>query len=283
MKGRKKLLIALGGGIAAFFIIYFAYEQYRYVSTDNAQIEAHAVILSAKVGGYVKTVNVKEGDKVKAGDVLAEIDSRDYENTLSKIKGESLSVQARSRDNERNFKRLRDLFDKGVVSQQQFDAASASYFETKAKTDAVSAQVAQAELELASTKIVAPRDGFIARKSIEIGQLAAPGAALIGFVGSDERWVTANFKETEIQDVKLGATVYVDIDALDGKTYMGKVSAISAATGATFTLLPPDNATGNFTKVVQRVPVKIDLIDLKEDDISYLRAGLSANVKVVKH
>jgi aconitate hydratase len=112
---------------------------------------------------------------------------------------------------------------------------------------------------------------------------ASPGVPLIGFVSSEERWVTANFKETEIESVKIGAKVKIEVDALSGKTFEGSVAAISAATGATFTLLPPDNATGNFTKVVQRVPVKILFSELSESDISDLRAGLSAYVKVRKH
>lgn len=272
----------IGGFIAVVFVGYFTYQHFTYVSTDNAQVEAHSVILAAKVGGFIKSVNVKEGDQVKAGDVLVEIDPRDYQNALTRIQGEQASVQARSRDNERNFERLRSLYSKGVVSQQQFDAASASYYEVKAKFDANSAQVAQAKLDLENTKIVAPKDGFIAKKSAEVGQLASPGVALIGFVSNDERWITANFKETEIEDVKVGANVLVDIDALSSKSFKGKVAAISAATGATFTLLPPDNATGNFTKVVQRVPVKIELVGLNEGDIQFLRAGLSAFVKVAK-
>lgn len=279
---RKKLFLMIGGFIAVVFVGYFTYQHFTYVSTDNAQVEAHSVILAAKVGGFIKSVNVKEGDQVKAGDVLVEIDPRDYQNALTRIQGEQASVQARSRDNERNFERLRSLYSKGVVSQQQFDAASASYYEVKAKFDANSAQVAQAKLDLENTKIVAPKDGFIAKKSAEVGQLASPGVALIGFVSNDERWITANFKETEIEDVKVGANVLVDIDALSSKSFKGKVAAISAATGATFTLLPPDNATGNFTKVVQRVPVKIELVGLNEGDIQFLRAGLSAFVKVAK-
>lgn len=279
---RKKIIISVAGSVAAFFVLHMAYQHFTYVSTDNAQVEGHAVILAAKVGGFVKAVHIKEGDLVKAGDVLAEIDDRDFTNNLTKTRGELTSVEARSRDNEQNYKRIQSLFSKGVVSRQQFDASTASYLETKAKHDAVAAQVSQAELDLENTKIVAPRDGFIAKKSVEVGQLASPGMALIGFVANDERWITANFKETEIEDIRLGAPVYIDVDAVSGQTFKGKVSAISAATGATFTLLPPDNATGNFTKVVQRIPVKIDLVGLSEADFVRLRAGLSAFVRVAR-
>ncbi len=106
---------------------------------------------------------------------------------------------------------------------------------------------------------------------------------MIGFVDSSERWVTANFKETEIEEVQPGKKVNIDVDAISGKTFAGVVESISSATGATFTLLPPDNATGNFTKVVQRVPVKIRFENITAEEIEALKAGLSAFVKVHKH
>jgi membrane fusion protein, multidrug efflux system len=282
MDKRKKILSGIGA-LAAIAAVYFLYEHFMYVSTDNAQVEAHALMLSPKVQGYVTEVNVTEGQRVKKGDVILAIDSRDYENALTQAKGDLASLEARRRDAERSFNRISSLFKSGAVSQQQFDTANASFQETKAKYDAISAQVSQAQLNLDNTKIRAPSDGFIAKKSVEVGQLAAAGVPVIGFVDMGERWVTANFKETEIADVRTGATVYVEVDAIPHHTFRGKVEAISSATGATFTLLPPDNATGNFTKVVQRVPVKIQLQDLSDGDKEALRAGLSAYVQVSKH
>jgi membrane fusion protein (multidrug efflux system) len=279
---KKKLLIgfavvAIAG--AAFFI----YKHLMFVTTDNAQIEAHSVMLAPKVPGYVTKVNVVEGQKVEGGEVLVEIDSRDYENALRQLKGELASAEAKKSDAERTFKRLSDLYAKEAVSQQQYDQASTAFRESRSKFEAISAQVAQAELNVENTKIRAPLAGFIARKSVELGQLAAAGVPLIGFVGAQDRWVIANFKETEIAGIKPGAKVEVDVDAIGSRVFHGLVVAVSAATGATFTLLPPDNATGNFTKVVQRVPVRIKLEDLTADDIELLRAGLSANVSVHKH
>src|SRR5437868_4160528 len=131
MDKRKKIFIALGS-VAILAALYFGYEFLMYVTTDNAQIEAHSVMLAAKVGGYVRDVKVNEGDKVKRGDVLVEIDPRDYQNTLTQSKGELTSIEARKKDAERNFRRLQDLVQKGAVSQQQFDTASASYAEVKA-------------------------------------------------------------------------------------------------------------------------------------------------------
>lgn len=279
MDKKKKLLITVGSVVGAV-AIYFVVDHFRFVETDNAQIEGHAVLLAAKVGGYITKTSVTDGQRVKKGDVLVEIDDRDYKNTLQQVKSDLVSVEARKRDSEKNTRRLVDLYSKGAVSQQQLETVSTGYAEAKAKFDSVSALVAQAELNLENTKIRAPSDGIVAKKSAEVGQLAAPGVPLIGFVGTEERWVTANFKETEISHVRPGAEVEVIVDALSSRKFKGDVEAISSATGATFTLLPPDNATGNFTKVVQRIPVKIALKDLTPEDRESLQAGLSVVVKV---
>lgn len=280
---KKKKLLAGFGTVAVLVAGYFLYEHMMYVTTDNAQVEAHSVMIAAKVGGYINAVHITEGMKVKKGDVLIEIDDRDYQNHLRQIKGELASLEAKKRDADKNLRRISELFSKGVVSQQQYDGTTTSLAEIKAKYEAVSAQVAQAELNFQNTKILAPSDGFIAKRAAEVGQLASPGVPLVGFVDAGERWVTANFKETEIEGVVPGKKVNIDVDAISGHSFVGVVESISSATGATFTLLPPDNATGNFTKVVQRVPVKIRFENVTAEQVETLKAGLSAFVKVHKH
>lgn len=269
------LVVAIAGG-------YFGYEYLTYVDTDNAQIDARTVMLASKVSGFIKTINVKEGQEVKSGDLLLEIDDRDYQNTLKQVKGDLNSLEAKKKDAERNFNRLSELYKKEAISQQQYDQAQALYNELRSKYDSLSAQVAQAELNLENTKVKAPKDGFIAKKSAEIGQLATPGVPLFGFVDSHEREIVANFKETDIAAIKVGAKVKIEVDAIPSKSFEGSVESLSSATGSTFTLLPPDNATGNFTKVVQRIPVRIKFENISADDIKLLRAGLSATVKVRK-
>lgn len=278
---KKRIMIGVGS-VLAVASLYFVVEHLLYVTTDNAQIGAHTVLLAPKVSGFVKAVNVTEGQKVKAGDILVQLDDRDYQNALRQTKGELTSVEARKRDADRNFQRVSSLYKSGAISQQQFDTASTAFSDVSAKFESVSAQVAQAELNVTNTAIRAPSDGFVARKSVEVGMLAAPGTPLIGFVDAGERWVDANFKETDIERIGVDAKVDVGVDAL-GKSFHGKVQAVSAATGSTFTLLPPDNSTGNFTKVVQRVPVKIVLENLSAHDVASLRVGLSAIVKVRKN
>ena len=279
-KDNKKKLLGIVGGIIVFLIAYFTYEHFSYVETDNAQVEAHSVLISAKVPGYIKEVHVTDGMQVKKGDVLVQIDDRDYSSLLSATKSEVTSIEARKKDAEKNYFRIKELYGKSVVSAQQYDGATAAYNDVKARYDSALSRVTQAELNFEYTQLKAPSDGVIARNSAEVGQLANPGAPLVGFVSSDERWIIANFKETEIADIKIGKSVDIKVDALPDKTYTGEVESISSATGATFSLLPPDNATGNFTKVVQRVPVKIKIKNLSLEDKLKLHAGLSATVKV---
>ena len=280
MDPKRKKIIGLVAAVGLLLVTYFLYEHFSFVETDNAQVEAHSVMIAAKVGGYVTKVAVDEGQQVKKGELLASIDERDYQNTLQQMLGEKAAVQARLKDAEKNYTRLVSLFKTGAVSQQQFDTASASFSDLKSKSDAVSAQVAQAQLNLEQTKILAPFDGVVAKRSVEVGQLAGPGVPLFGFVSSESRWVVANFKETDLENIKINAKVDVDVDAITKKTFKGHVESISSATGSTFTLLPPDNATGNFTKVVQRVPVKIQIDNLTAEEILSLKAGLSSVVKV---
>lgn len=281
MKTKQKIISAVG--LVVFLGVgYLIYESVTFVTTDNVQIQAKTVMLASKVPGYIAKVNAEENQKVKAGDILVEIESRDYENTYKQISNEMEGLKARFTDAEKNFRRIESLFKQGAVSQQVFDNTQANYSEVRHKLDSVQAQVAQAQLNLDYTKIRAPTDGVIAKKSAEIGMLAPSGSPLIGFVSSDQRWLVANFKETDIKDIKIGNRVEIHVDAIPGRQFTGKVESLSAATGATFTLLPPDNATGNFTKVVQRVAVKIEFEGLKPEDIDLLQAGLSAEVKVRK-
>jgi membrane fusion protein, multidrug efflux system len=281
-KLKKEDLLKVVGVIVGIVVIYFVYQHIRYVETDDAQVDAHSVMLAAKVGGYILKVNINEGQQVKKGDVLVEIDDRDYQAQLVQAKANLVSAEARKNEAEKNYHRLTDLYRQGGVSQQQFDNATSTFSETKAAYDSLQAQVELVTLNLSFAKIQAPSDGYIAKRSVEVGQLAAPGVPLIGFVSNEERWVTANFKETEIEDVKTGAKVNIDVDAIGSMDFEGVVDSVSSATGATFTLIPPDNATGNFTKVVQRVPVRIRLEKIGAKEIELLRAGLSAVVKVHK-
>jgi membrane fusion protein (multidrug efflux system) len=137
------------------------------------------------------------------------------------------------------------------------------------------ASLSQAKLELGYTRIVAPIDGVISNRNLQVGMMVQPGQSVVSIVSDRTPWILANFKETQKSRMHKGQSVDVTIDAYPGKTFSARIDSVSPATGATFALLPPDNATGNFTKVVQRVPVKIVFNDSVQVD-----NGLSAVVTV---
>ena len=134
-----------------------------------------------------------------------------------------------------------------------------------------------ARLNLSYAKILAPQDGVISKKSINVGQQLGAGQA-VGQLVTDARWVTANYKETQVEDMREGQPATVDVDALSGADLHGVVESMSSGTGSRFTLLPPDNASGNFTKVVQRVPVRIKLTDVPKNVV--LRTGMNVDATV---
>jgi membrane fusion protein (multidrug efflux system) len=275
--GIPVLVILIGLGT------YLSYESYLHVSTDNAQISAHFLMLSSRVNGTISKVFVEENQKVKAGDVLAQIDTSDYSNAKTAAFAQASSLEARVNEARVNFIRAQELIKSQAISKERFDKANADYKDLEAKLKAAKSLAEQAGLNESYTKIIAPNDGVIARKSVEPGQFVPAGQPLFGFVAEKQRWVQANLKETELHEVHIGQTVKVKVDAIEGKSFVGKVSSIAPSTGAVFSLLPPDNATGNFTKVVQRIPVKIELENLTEQDIDSLQLGLSAVISINVH
>lgn len=157
---------------------------------------------------------------------------------------------------------------------------------SKARAEAASARVSlaevavkQAELNLQRTTVKSPVAGIVSKKAVEPGQIIQPGQPLMTVIPLDKVWITANFKETQLKDMRVGQAVSIDVDAYGGREFSGKVESIAAATGSRFSLLPPDNATGNFVKVVQRVPVKIAL-DASQDPDHLLRPGMSVTPTV---
>jgi membrane fusion protein (multidrug efflux system) len=163
---------------------------------------------------------------------------------------------------------------------QQVAAQSARAKQALAQVQQAQAQLDQAKLNLSYTRIVAPAAGIVTRKSVEIDQNVAAGQNLLTLVSLEDLWITANFKETQLRHMSAGQPVEIEVDAT-GKTYSGKVTQIGGATGSVLSLFPPENATGNYVKVVQRLPVRVDFTDLKNQDPNHLlRPGLSVEPKV---
>lgn len=279
----KKKIIAISLGLVSLVVIYLVFESIYFVSTDNATIQGHSLLISSKVPGVVTDVLVDENQKVKEGDVLVRLDARDYQNQLALAEAEVGSSDARLKDNQTNFNRIKSLFAAGAVTQQQFDTAQTLLKTETKKNAAVQAQLEQAKLNIAYTEIKAPANGIIAKRSVEKGQVLPAGQAILGFISSESRWIIANYKETDLKRIQVGAEAKISVDALPNLKLKAVVDSISPSTGATFTLLPPDNATGNFTKVVQRIPIKLKILDLKTEDVDRLQVGLSVIVDLKSH
>jgi membrane fusion protein (multidrug efflux system) len=164
------------------------------------------------------------------------------------------------------------------TAPQQMQATRSRAASALAQAQQKKADLDQAQLNLQYTKIVAPVAGVISDRTVEVGQNVSPGQELLKVIPLNDVWITADYKETQLRDMKVGQPVDVEVDA-NGKTYKGKVDSIAGASGARFSLLPPENATGNYVKVVQRVPVKI-VLDPGENSDHYLRPGMSVNPKV---
>jgi membrane fusion protein (multidrug efflux system) len=367
-------------------------------TTDDAQVDAHVSQISARVGGTVVHVLVKDNQPAEADATLVEIDPRDYQIAVDKARAELADalaaakaaqsnvpitstaaagnlttaegsihlaraaaeeaekavegararlsaassrvreVEANASRTARDVERLKGLLAKDEVSQQQFDAAVAAADAQRAALDGAKSQVteaeagvrvaesrlvqaqageqparaalrsaqtapdqvsaiearaaaaeahaqqaraalAQAELNLQHATVKAPIKGLISRKSVEVGQSVQIGQPLMAIIPLDEVWVTANFKETQLQHMRPGQRATLSVDAYGGREFKGHIDSIAAATGARFSLLPPENATGNFVKVVQRVPVKV-VLDPGQDPEHLLRPGLSVEATV---
>ena len=209
-------------------------------------------------------------------------------------------AEARDWQAKRDLERYRQLAAQDVISAQQLEgyvaaagvadahvhatesdaeAAGAGVQSARAKSASALAARDQAALQLSYTKITAPSDGVVSKKDVEVGQLVQAGQPLFSIVPLSDVWVTANLKETQLAHVNRGDRVAVSVDTYPGRKFYGRVESLSPATGATFSLLPPDNATGNFTKVVQRVPVRIRL-EGAGDPLHPLRPGMSVKVDI---
>jgi len=364
--GRKFIVIAviillvIGAGI-------FYWRSTFTEDTDDAQVDGDLYQVSSRVTGQVVKVYVDDNQTVQAGQLIAEIDPKDYQvaleqaqanlassqaaaiqatvnvpitsvnvntsvdTTSSDVQGSTASVeQARKQEqaaearvaaakanavkSRLDVERYTPLVQKDVISKQQFDAAvatdaanQASVLEAEATqianqamvTQALQklsqsrfqaamadvkqsqAKVDQAALNLSYTRILAPTAGIVNKKNVQVGANLSIGQDLLTIIPLTDLWVTANFKETQLAKMRAGQEVTIKVDALGGRKFHGKVTQIGGATGSRLSLFPPENATGNYVKVVQRIPVRIDFTNLQQEDGDFaLRPGMSVTPEV---
>ena len=314
---------------------------YRYLTagryletTDDAYVKADSTIIAPKISGYIAQVAVGDNQPVKAGQLLAEIDDRDFRTALDQAEADVAASEAAVRNLDAQIALQQPIIEQGaadvaaaeanlkfaqeeqaryeglmktgsgtVQRAQQTDAAlrassaqsqraKSGLLAAERKVDVLSTERAgataqrdraravqqQAALNLSYTRVTAPVDGTVGARSLRVGQFVQSGTQLMAVVPLDAVYVVANFKETQLTHVRSGQPVELTIDGFHGTTLKGHVDSLSPASGLEFALLPPDNATGNFTKIVQRVPVKIVLDDHKLAGL--LRPGMSAEPTV---
>jgi len=329
---RAALALALALGVAAVGDFGYNYlTTGRYLeSTDDAYVKADSTIIAPKVSGYIAQVLVGDNEKVKAGQVLAKIDDRDFKAALGQARADVAAAEASVRNldaqlelqqpiieqstadvtaADANLKfaqeeraRYDDLMKSGsgtiqraqqtdaalrasnaqlqhaksgmVAAQRKVDVLTTQRAQATAQLEHARAVADQAELNLSYTEIAAPVDGTVGARSLRVGQYVQAGTQLMAVVPLDAVYVVANFKETQLTHVRAGQPVELIVDSFRNQTLHGHVDSLSPASGLEFALLPPDNATGNFTKIVQRVPVKIVLDDHSLTGL--LRPGMSA-------
>ncbi|HEY1710561.1 MAG TPA: HlyD family secretion protein [Rhizomicrobium sp.] len=286
-------------GIVAFIVIALVValiwwlNARNYEDTDDAFIDTHIVHIAPQIAGQVIQVAVNDNQLVHKGQLLAEIDSADARTKLDQVQAQEVQAetqlhqaeasekgaQAQADNASRDLARYRLLqrTTPAGVAQQQVDQAVATARNAAAQRDAQRAQIkgafaqikvlktqeAQADITLGYTRIVSPVDGHIAQRSVALGNYVTPGQEIMAIVPL-QLWVTANFKETQLALMRVGQPVDVEVDACS-VTLHGKVQSIQRGAGQAFGILPPENATGNYVKVVQRVPVKIVLDRLPKD------------------
>lgn len=289
---KKRVIVpTITGLILLIFGFIVSINSMYYKSTDDAFVEGHIVTVAPRVSGPVEKLYIEDNKEVKKGDLLLEIDPKDYETKLkqSKAKLEEAKAALINANNQvektfsqldfakNDYTRYSQMYSKGISSTQDYDEAKtklttaqaenksavAKYKELKASIKKLEAEVEENELNLSYTKIYASQDGKITHRTVEQGnyvQIAQPLFA----IAQDDVWIVANFKETQVANMKKGQSVKIKIDAFGRKKFNGKVDSIQMASGAKASLFPPENAVGSYVKIVQRIPVKI----IFTDDIS---------------
>ncbi|MFL9557248.1 HlyD family secretion protein [Acinetobacter baumannii] len=302
-------------------------------STDNAYVKGDLSYITSKISGYVVKVNVTDNERVKAGQVLAEIDKTDYQSAVEQAqakiaaviagqheleekiklakeqinisKAEIAAVEAAQRRAENHLKRTRELVNIGGMSQREYDEAVEDHIDQStnvnvakvkireaeqnihvlhaqqetllAELKAAKANLTQANNNLKATQLITPRDGTVVSRKVKEGEYVSVGKNMIVVAPVSNLWIEANLKETQLFKLSPGDQVYFTIDAIPGKKFCGTLDSISRSSGSDLALLPADNATGNFTKIVRRFPVKI-MFNPHQEGIDKIAIGMSAMV-----
>jgi membrane fusion protein, multidrug efflux system len=237
-----KILIAIVVGVVVIIVaaIYISYAL-SHETTDDAYTAGYVHLISSRVTSNVIELDIVDNQFVHQGQVLMRLDPRDFKVQVDKAQADYDKAKS-------DFDRVDALKGDVAISKQDYD-------QTKSNFEVAAASLEDAENQLSYCTIVAPTDGYIGNRTVNVGNRVTVGGALMAVV--QDIWVVANYKETQLGKMKKNQQVEMTVDAIPGRKFQGHIDSFSPGTGAIFALLPPDNATGNFTKIVQRVQVKI--------------------------
>jgi membrane fusion protein (multidrug efflux system) len=280
---------------AAFWYWYMTLRGYD--STDDAYIDGNRVSISSKMLGRIIRLSVDEWDSVKAGQVIVRLDDSDLRAQEEQAKAalayarEAVALAKVNLEKARDdYQRAKVQFDGSIIPKEQYDhavksmeAAQAQYSIALAQVGTARAQLGVIQTQLLNTTIVAPFDGVVSKRWVMAGDVVQPGQPIFSIYDLQHLWVTANFEETKLASIHLNDPVEVSVDAYPDYHFEGKVIKLGYNTAAQFSLIPPNNASGNFTKVTQRVPVKISIEEKPSSAKSHslqLLPGMSVEVKV---
>ncbi|HOX52253.1 MAG TPA: HlyD family secretion protein [Fibrobacteria bacterium] len=291
---RKRVVIPILIATAAIVggAYFWAVNAMRYVSTDDAQVDGDRITISSKFLGRVAELRVQDADTIRAGDTLVLLDGKDV--ALQERKAQAMiTVQTRSADiaatqtarTRDDFERAKVQFAKGLVSREQYDHALRAFEQAQAQQQLSQSQIASAQADLtiirnqlANTAVLATDSGIVAKHWVQPGDVVSPGQAIYTVFAAWKPWVSAYFEETKLRRIRVGAPVQISVDAYPDARYEGVVEWIGSSTAAQFSIIPPSNASGNFTKITQRVPVRIALRPAPGQ--RPLLLGLSVSVKI---
>jgi membrane fusion protein, multidrug efflux system len=296
---KKRVLIPLSLMlVAAVLVVFYWYNYLRgYVATDDAVIDSDAVTISSKILGRIVALNADEGDSVNADQLLVQIDDSDLRAQEAQARAaldyvqQNVSLARIAQDRAQDdFERASIQYNDHVITREQFDharkaldMAQAQQAVALSQVKASQAQLAVIETQLTNTKIMANAGGVVARKWVVPGDIVQAGQPIFTLFDLKDIWVTANFEETKLASIHPGDSVQISVDAFPDSKLTGTVELIGAAAASQFSLIPPNNASGNFTKVTQRIPIRIAFANRDKNGSGrrlVLLPGMSVEVKI---
>lgn len=293
---QKRIWIPFFIIVIAGVIFWFWYKgQLGYISTDDAFIDGNKLSLASKMLGRVTALYVDEGNSVEKGELLVRLDSTDLiaqreqaENSLKLANDNIQLAKVNLNKAEQDFQRAKQQFEGNIIPKEQYehsqsalDAAKAEYNIANTKIGTAHAQLNVIGTQLNNTEIYSPMSGVVAKRWVLKGDVVQPGQPIFSIYNLDSIWVTADFQETDLSSIKEGAGVEIDVDSYPDHKFSGNVLQVGSNTASQFALIPPSNAAGNFTKITQRIPIKISIHpeNVSRDEFRLL-PGMSVEVKI---